>query len=91
MVISNDWFYLQVGVVSKSKKWSQGSNKDDNGIVCYPSQHGCQCRHQTKIFNFDKNVQDLNFGFHVSIKLEKCIKMSTNKPSIGTVVHEIVS
>ena len=30
-----------------------------------------------------------NFHYHIWIQYEKCMKMSTNKPSIGAVVLEI--
>ena len=39
---------------------------------------------------FFKNFQNSNFQCHIWIQHEKCIKTSTNKPSIGAVVLEIV-
>ena len=37
---------------------------------------------------FSKKIQNLNFHFHIWIQHEKYIQMSTNKPSIGSVVPE---
>ena len=38
---------------------------------------------------FSKFLKIKNFNCHIWIKHEKCIQMSTNKPSIGSVVLEI--
>ena len=43
-----------------------------------------------KSSNFVKNCQNLKSHCHTWILHEKCIEMSTNKPSIGAVVLVIV-
>ena len=40
-------------------------------------------------FNFFKNSRNSIFHCHIWIQHEKCIQMSTNKPSIGSVVLKI--
>ena len=41
-----------------------------------------------KILNFSKMFRNSNFRCYIWIQHEKCIQMSTNKPSIGSVVLE---
>ena len=40
---------------------------------------------------FSKHFSNSNFNFHFWIQHEKCIQMSTNKPSIWSVVSEKAS
>ena len=49
------------------------------------------CRQQTKLTFFVQKCQNSNFHYHICIQHEKCIQMSTNKPSIGTVVLKVSS
>ena len=57
-----------------------------------PLQAGAVCRRQVQIVQlFSKNSQNSNFHSYIWIQHEKCIQMSTNKPSIGPVVLEIAS
>ena len=49
-----------------------------------------ECKRQNQnVFTFFKNSWNSNFRYHVWIQHNKCIQMSTNKPSIGSVVLEI--
>ena len=53
----------------------------------------CRCQIEFS-FNFSKKKkksQNLDCHCHIWIQHEKCIQMSTNKPSIGSVVLEIAS
>ena len=43
-----------------------------------------------KFFNFYKEIQNSHFHSHPWIQHENCIKMSTNKPSIGAVVSKLL-
>ena len=40
--------------------------------------------------NFFNNFQNGNFHYHIWIHHKKCIQMSTNKPSIGAVVLDLI-
>ena len=53
---------------------------------------GIECRLQDKIFNFFfSKILEIQIDiYHIWIQHAKCIQMSTNKPSIGSVVLEIV-
>ena len=42
-----------------------------------------------KLSRFFKICQNLHFDCHIWIQHDKCIQMSTNKPSIGSVILEI--
>ena len=49
-----------------------------------------ECRRQVKNLTILlKNVKIVEFHYHIQIHHEKCIKISTNKPSIGLVIPEI--
>ena len=51
-----------------------------------------ECRGQVKICIFlFKKFQNSHFHYQIGIQHEKCIHLSTNKPSIGPVVLEITS
>ena len=49
-----------------------------------------ECRDRSKFQIFSSSLK-LNFHYHIWIQREKCIQMSTNKPSIGSVVLKIIS
>ena len=49
-----------------------------------------ECRRQVQNFTkLSKNVKTLEFHDHIWIHHEKCIQISTNMPSIGSLIHEI--
>ena len=43
-----------------------------------------------KLTNFVKNVKIVEFHYHIRIHYVKCIQISTNMPSIGLVIPEII-
>ena len=66
-------------------------------VLIYTSQRlkqysPCGRRVQTisqNLTNFVKNVKIVEFHYHILNHHEKCIKISTNMPSIGLVIREI--
>ena len=51
-----------------------------------------ECRLQaTKLTKFVKNVEIVKVHDHIWNHNEKCIQLSTNMPSIGLVISEIIS
>ena len=54
-----------------------------------PLQGDVECRRQTNIFLLFQKLSKIKFSLPYWIQHEKCIQMSTNKPSIGVVVLEI--
>ena len=49
-----------------------------------------QTDNRPKIFNFFNKFLNSNCHCHIGIQNEKCIQMNTNKPSIGSVVLDIL-
>ena len=63
---------------------------DTDSITYNPLNAVVECRRQDEVFQlFLKILTNFNFHSHIWIQHVKCIQMSTNKPSIGAVVHEI--
>ena len=54
-----------------------------------PLQGDVERRRQTNIFLLFQKLSKIKFSLPYWIQHEKCIQMSTNKPSIGVVVLEI--
>ena len=59
-------------------------------ISFIPLHVDVKCRWRVKIFQCVRKMWNSNFHCRICIQHEKCINMSTNKPSIGSVVLKIV-
>ena len=85
----------KIGKKEKIRKNQGKRGKIGKVLSLYPSGQimlaTLLCRRKAKICQPFSKVSKLNCHFHIWIHHEKYIKMSTNKPSVGTVVLEIVT